>query len=34
MIDCLEFDDNLRFGDELADVAFLAMDLRWCRSPQ
>ena len=27
LIDCLEFDDDLRFGDELADVAFLAMDL-------
>jgi aminoglycoside phosphotransferase family enzyme len=27
LIDCLEFDANLRFGDELADVAFLAMDL-------
>jgi aminoglycoside phosphotransferase family enzyme len=35
LIDCLEFDANLRFGDELADVAFLAMDLdgtsRSCR---
>lgn len=27
VLDCLEFDDNLRFGDALADVAFLAMDL-------
>jgi aminoglycoside phosphotransferase family enzyme/predicted kinase len=27
MIDCLEFDDDLRYGDVLADVAFLAMDL-------
>jgi uncharacterized protein len=27
LIDCLEFDERLRFGDELADVAFLAMDL-------
>jgi aminoglycoside phosphotransferase family enzyme/predicted kinase len=26
-IDCLEFDDDLRYGDVLADVAFLAMDL-------
>ena len=26
-LDCLEFDDRLRFGDVLADVAFLAMDL-------
>jgi aminoglycoside phosphotransferase family enzyme/predicted kinase len=27
IIDCLEFDARLRYGDELADVAFLAMDL-------
>jgi aminoglycoside phosphotransferase family enzyme/predicted kinase len=27
ILDCLEFDDELRFGDVLADVAFLAMDL-------
>ena len=27
VLDCLEFDDHLRFGDVLADVAFLAMDL-------
>jgi uncharacterized protein len=27
IIDCLEFDARLRWGDELADVAFLAMDL-------
>lgn len=27
ILDCLEFDDALRFGDVLADVAFLAMDL-------
>ena len=27
VLDCLEFDDTLRFGDALADVAFLAMDL-------
>jgi aminoglycoside phosphotransferase family enzyme/predicted kinase len=26
-IDCLEFDDRLRFGDVLSDIAFLAMDL-------
>jgi aminoglycoside phosphotransferase family enzyme/predicted kinase len=26
-LDCLEFDDRLRLGDALADVAFLAMDL-------
>ena len=27
VLDCLEFDDTLRWGDVLADVAFLAMDL-------
>ena len=27
VLDCLEFDDALRHGDVLADVAFLAMDL-------
>ncbi len=27
VLDCLEFDDRLRFGDVLADAAFLAMDL-------
>jgi hypothetical protein len=27
ILDCLEFDDTLRHGDVLADVAFLAMDL-------
>jgi aminoglycoside phosphotransferase family enzyme/predicted kinase len=27
VLDCIEFDDSLRFGDALADVAFLAMDL-------
>jgi aminoglycoside phosphotransferase family enzyme len=27
ILDCLEFDDGLRYGDALADVAFLAMDL-------
>ena len=27
LLDCLEFDDELRFGDVLNDVAFLAMDL-------
>lgn len=27
ILDCLEFDDRLRCGDVLADVAFLAMDL-------
>jgi uncharacterized protein len=33
LIDCLEFDANLRFGDELADVAFLAMDLEAMARP-
>jgi uncharacterized protein len=27
VLDCIEFDDALRHGDALADVAFLAMDL-------
>lgn len=27
VLDCIEFDDALRFGDVLLDVAFLAMDL-------
>ena len=27
VLDCIEFDDDLRLGDALADVAFLAMDL-------
>lgn len=27
VLDCLEFDDLLRFGDVVADVCFLAMDL-------
>jgi predicted kinase len=27
VLDCIEFDDHLRMGDRLADVAFLAMDL-------
>ncbi|MBM7458092.1 AAA family ATPase [Rhodococcus coprophilus] len=27
IIDCLEFDDELRYGDGLLDIAFLAMDL-------
>ena len=27
ILDCLEFDDKLRYGDVVADVAFLAMDL-------
>jgi len=27
VLDCIEFDDRLRYGDVLADVTFLAMDL-------
>ena len=27
VLDCIEFDDDLRYGDVIADVAFLAMDL-------
>lgn len=33
LLDCLEFDDHLRHGDVLADVAFLAMDLERLRAP-
>ena len=33
ILDCLEFDDTLRYGDVLADVAFLAMDLEWLERP-
>ena len=33
ILDCLEFDDQLRYGDVLADVAFLAMDLERVGAP-
>ncbi len=33
ILDCLEFDPELRAGDTLADVAFLAMDLEWLDRP-
>jgi aminoglycoside phosphotransferase family enzyme/predicted kinase len=33
VLDCLEFDDALRLGDALADVAFLAMDLEHLGRP-
>ena len=33
VLDCIEFDDDLRFGDVLLDVAFLAMDLEDMGSP-
>lgn len=32
-LDCLEFDDRLRWCDVLADVAFLAMDLEYLGRP-
>lgn len=34
VLDCLEFDDRLRYGDVLADVAFLAMDLEHLGAPR
>jgi len=34
ILDCIEFDDRLRHGDVLADVAFLAMDLERLDAPQ
>jgi len=34
VLDCLEFDDKLRFGDVLADVSFLAMDLERLGAPE
>lgn len=34
ILDCIEFDDRLRYGDVLADVAFLAMDLERLGAPQ
>ena len=33
ILDCLEFDDELRYGDVAADVAFLAMDLERLGAP-
>ena len=33
VLDCLEFDDLLRWGDSLSDVAFLAMDLGRLQRP-
>lgn len=33
LLDCLEFDDQLRHGDGLADVAFLAADLESLAAP-
>ena len=34
ILDCIEFDDRLRYGDIVADVAFLAMDLERVGAPQ
>ena len=34
ILDCLEFDENLRWGDVLDDIAFLAMDLRALGRPE
>ncbi len=34
VLDCIEFDDRLRYGDVLADVGFLAMDLERLGAPQ
>ena len=34
ILDCLEFDDRLRYGDVAADVAFLAMDLERLGHPE
>jgi aminoglycoside phosphotransferase family enzyme/predicted kinase len=33
ILDCLAFDDQLRYGDVLADVAFLAMDVERLAGP-
>lgn len=34
ILDCIEFDDRLRHGDVLGDVAFLAMDLERLGAPR
>jgi uncharacterized protein len=34
VLDCIEFDDELRYGDTLGDVAFLAMDLERLGHPE
>ena len=34
VLDCIEFDDSLRHGDVLLDVAFLAMDLERIGAPE
>ena len=34
ILDCVEFDDEIRYGDVLADVCFLAMDLERIGAPE
>ncbi|MGO9560335.1 MAG: AAA family ATPase [Acidimicrobiales bacterium] len=34
ILDCIEFDDRLRYGDVLADIGFLAMDLERLGAPE
>jgi aminoglycoside phosphotransferase family enzyme/predicted kinase len=34
ILDCVEFDDEIRYGDVLADVCFLAMDLERVGAPE
>jgi aminoglycoside phosphotransferase family enzyme/predicted kinase len=34
ILDCIEFDDALRYGDVLADVCFLAMDIERLGAPR
>ena len=34
VLDCLDFSDELRYGDVLADIAFLAMDLERLGAPE
>jgi hypothetical protein len=33
ILDCIEFDEQLRYGDVLADLAFLVMDLEYLDAP-
>jgi hypothetical protein len=34
ILDCIDFDDTLRYSDVIADIAFLAMDLERLGAPQ
>jgi aminoglycoside phosphotransferase family enzyme/predicted kinase len=34
ILDCLEFDDRLRYVDRIDDIAFLAMDLEYLGAPE